>query len=404
MEKIFLKSDLGKSFEDYDFPGLKNSLKMEQTQVVNKIKESVLKGRGGAGFPAGIKWETAYHVEDDVKFVVCNADEGEPGTFKDRFLMENLPFKVIEGIVICGYAVGSKYGYIYIRGEYTEAIKIITKTIQKMYEKKYLGNNILGTDFSFDLKLVRGAGAYVCGDETSLINSIEGERGMSRIKPPLPVFEGLYGKPTVVNNVETLSAAAEIMKYDNNPYLHMGTEKSKGTKLVSISGDVYKPGVYEVEFGKMTVKQIVNELAGGVKGSEIGFVIPGGISTEVLTKNEWDVPYTYEDLYKIGTNIGSGGMIVVSKDRNYLEIIKNVSDFFRDETCGTCFPCREGNKNINKMVSEIYERGYPTKKEIEIISDIKNAVSLAARCGFGEASVNLILSILENFYAKKVER
>lgn len=403
MEKIFLKKDLGKSLEEYDFPGLKNALNMEPQQVINKIKESGLRGRGGAGFPTGIKWETVFSIKNDTKFIICNADEGEPGTFKDRFLMENLPFKVLEGIIISGYATGSKYGYIYIRGEYVEAIKIIKKAIEKLYEKNILGENIINSDFSFDLKLVRGAGAYVCGDETSLINSIEGDRGKSRIKPPLPVFEGLYGKPTVVNNVETLAAAAEIMSYDNNPYSEIGTEKSRGTKLVSISGDVNKPGVYEVEFGKLTVKDIVQELAGGVKGEKIGFVIPGGISTEALTEEELDVPYTYENLQKMGSNIGSGGMIVVSSQRNYLEIVKNVSDFFRDETCGTCFPCREGNKNINKIVSDIYKRGYPTSREIEIISDIQYAVSSAARCGFGESSLNLILSIFEKFYTKKVE-
>ncbi|PNR96725.1 NADH-quinone oxidoreductase subunit F [Petrotoga sp. 9PWA.NaAc.5.4] len=402
MEKIFLKTDLGKSLENYDFPGLKRTLNMTPQQVISKIKESGLRGRGGAGFPTGIKWETVYNIQDEEKFVICNADEGEPGTFKDRFLMENLSFKVLEGIIISAYATGSKYGYIYIRGEYVKSIKIMRNAIEKLYEKNILGKNILNSDFSFDLKLVRGAGAYVCGDETSLINSIEGERGKSRIKPPLPVFEGLFGKPTVVNNVETLAAAAEIMKYEDNIYSEMGTERSRGTKLISISGDVNKPGVYEVEFGELSVKEIINELAGGVKGSGLGFVIPGGISTEVLTEEEIDVPYTYENLQKIGSNVGSGGMIVVSKDRNYLEIAKNVSDFFRDETCGTCFPCREGNKNINKIVTDIYRRGYPTSKEIEIISDIKGAVSSAARCGFGESSLNLILSLFDKFYNKKV--
>lgn len=403
MEKIFLKTDLGKSIEEYEFSGLKNALRMGPQNVINKIKESGLRGRGGAGFPTGIKWETVYSIKNNTKFVICNADEGEPGTFKDRFLLENLPFKVLEGIIISGYATGSNYGYIYIRGEYVKSIKIIKRLIEKLYEKNVLGKNILDSGFSFDLKLVKGAGAYVCGDETSLINSIEGDRGKSRIKPPLPVFEGLYGQPTVVNNVETLAAAAEIMKYDSNPYKEMGTERSRGTKLVSISGDVKKPGVYEVEFGSLTIKEIINDLAGGVQGEKLGFVIPGGISTEVLTEEEVNVSYTYENLREMGSNIGSGGMIVVSAERNYLEIAKNVSDFFRDETCGTCFPCREGNKNISKIVSDIYKRGYPTSKEIEIISDIKYAVSDAARCGFGESSLNLILSLFDKFYNKKVK-
>ncbi|HOO75199.1 MAG TPA: NADH-ubiquinone oxidoreductase-F iron-sulfur binding region domain-containing protein, partial [Tepiditoga sp.] len=245
-------------------------------------------------------------------------------------------------------------------------------------------------------------GAYVCGDETSLINSIEGERGRSRIKPPLPIEKGLYGYPTLVNNVETLCSAAEIMKYKSNEYIKLGTPESRGTKLVSISGDVNSPGVYEIEYGSMTVKEIINDLAGGIKEGNTGFVIPGGIATNILAGDEINIPYTYEDLESLNTSVGSGGMIVVSDIRKYFDIVLNVSDFFTDETCGTCFPCREGNRNINKILRNIIKNDEITSEELEIIKDIKDAIFNAARCGFGQSSLNLIVSVLEKFYVKKV--
>ncbi|MDK2945571.1 complex I 51 kDa subunit family protein [Geotoga petraea] len=401
MEKYFLKNDLGIKIDDYKFNGLKNSLNIEPLKIVEKIKESNLKGRGGAGFPTGVKWEYANKIKSTSKIVICNGDEGEPGTFKDRFLMENLPYKVIEGIVICAYAVKARYGYIYIRGEYEKAIENIEKTIKYMYKNHFLGKNIFDSNFDFDVKLIKGAGAYVCGDETSLINSIEGERGRSRIKPPLPIEKGLYEQPTIVNNVESLSSAAEIMKYDDNPYLKMGTENSRGTKLISISGDVNDPDVYEIEFGSLTIKEII-ELAGGVRGNRVGIVIPGGIATECLTEDELNTKYTYEDLEKIGSSLGSGGMIVINNQRNLFEIIKNVSDFFKNETCGTCFPCREGNKNINVILEKVLNENIITEEETKLINEIKEAIGLAARCGFGRSSVNLILSILNKKLLKKV--
>ncbi|MGM0641703.1 MAG: complex I 51 kDa subunit family protein [Thermotogota bacterium] len=401
MEKIFLKNDIDKKIENYGFLGLKNSLKLSEKDIIEKVKESNLRGRGGAGFPTGIKWEYANSINSDIKIVICNGDEGEPGTFKDRYLMENMPFKVIEGIIICGYAVNANYGYIYIRGEYEKSINEIQKTIKYMYKNNLLGKNILKSDFDFELKLIKGAGAYVCGDETSLINSIEGERGRSRIKPPLPIEEGLYKKPTIVNNVESLSSAAEIMKYEDNEYTKMGTSESRGTKLVSISGDINNPGVYEIEFGKKTINEIIN-LSGGIKGEKVGIVIPGGIATECLVEEELDTLYSYEDLGKIGSSLGSGGMIVINNERNLFEIIKNVSDFFKNETCGTCFPCREGNKNINAILEDVLESGEINQEEKDLIREIKDTIGLAARCGFGQSSVNLILSILEKKISKKV--
>ncbi|MBM7558815.1 complex I 51 kDa subunit family protein [Marinitoga litoralis] len=398
-EKIFLKNDLDKSMDNYEFIGLKKSLGMNSENIVKKITDSGLRGRGGAGFPTGKKWEFALAQESDVKFLICNADEGEPGTFKDRFLLENMPFKVLEGIIIAAYAVKANFGYIYIRGEYSKAIEIFEKTIKDAYHMGLLGKNILGSNFNFELKLIKGAGAYVCGDETSLINSIEGKRGFSRIKPPYPVQRGLYDKPTIVNNVETLATVAEIMKYDDNVYAKLGTEKSRGTKLVSISGDVKLPDVYEIEFGSGTIKDIV-ELAGGERG-ELNFVVPGGLATSVLKSDELDVLYTYEDLEEAGSSVGSGGMIVVSKEHDLVDILLNVSDFFVKETCGTCFPCREGNRNIKEILLKLKRKGYKEEYK-KTIGELKEAILLAARCGFGQSSVNFIYSVLDKFFHEEV--
>lgn len=398
-EKIFLKTDIDKRMDNYEFLGLKKSMKMKSEDIVKKITDSGLRGRGGAGFPTGKKWEFALAQEDDVKFLICNADEGEPGTFKDRFLLENMSFKVLEGIIIAAYAVKANFGYIYIRGEYAKAIEIFEKTIKDAYHRGLLGENILDSGFDFELKLVKGAGAYVCGDETSLINSIEGKRGFSRIKPPYPVQRGLYDKPTIVNNVETLSAVAEIMKYDENIYASLGTEKSRGTKLVSISGDVKLPDVYEIEFGSMTLREII-ELAGGTN-DELNFVVPGGIATSILKYDEIDVPYTYEDLEMVGSSIGSGGMIVVSKKHDLIDVLLNVSDFFVKETCGTCFPCREGNRNIKEILLKMKRKGYNDEYK-KIIGELRESIMLAARCGFGQSSVNFIYSILDKFFHEEV--
>ncbi|SHE38815.1 NADH dehydrogenase subunit F [Marinitoga hydrogenitolerans DSM 16785] len=399
-EKIFLKTDIEKTMDNYDFLGLKNTLKMSPENIVKKITESGLRGRGGAGFPTGKKWQFALAQESDIKFLICNADEGEPGTFKDRFLLENMPFKVLEGIIIAAYAVKANFGYIYIRGEYAKAIEVFEKTIKDAYHRGLLGKKILGSNFDFELRLVKGAGAYVCGDETSLINSIEGKRGQSRIKPPYPVQKGLFGKPTVVNNVETLSTVAEIMKYEDNVYAKMGTENSKGTKLVSINGDVKLPDVYEIEFGSMTIKDII-ELAGGPK-DEINFVVPGGLATSILKYDELEVLYTYEDLENNGSSVGSGGMIVVSKKHDLIELLLNVSDFFVKETCGTCFPCREGNRNIKEILLKMKRKGYNDEYK-KIIGDLRESIMLAARCGFGQSSVNFIYSIIDKYFYEEVK-
>ncbi|MCK4258222.1 MAG: SLBB domain-containing protein [Halanaerobiales bacterium] len=395
-ETLFLKSKVTADITHYDFPILRKVLQMDKEDVIAEVKTSGLKGRGGAGFPTGLKWELALKEPGDEKYIICNADEGEPGTFKDRFLLENTPLQVLEGIIIAGYAIGAKKGYIYIRGEYAKAINIFMDAIHLAKEENILGEKILGSNFNFDIQLVKGGGAYVCGDETSLINSIEGKRGISRMTPPYPIQKGLFDKPSVVNNVETLTAAAEILSKGGNKYASMGTEKSKGTKLVCLSGDVKEPGVYEVEFGKMTLREIIDEFGKGVNG-KLKFIIPGGVSTAILAEEQLDIPYTYEDIAENGSGLGSGAIIVVSEGHELLDLLINVSIFFMDETCGTCFPCREGNKQVYHMLKDAAKKGGFTAEEIQLIKDLGKNMYLVARCGLGQTSLCFICSILEKY-------
>jgi len=395
-EKLYLKGDKLLNILDYDFKSIKNALRMGRKETIQKIKDSELKGRGGAAFPTGLKWQLASEVEGEEKFLVCNADEGEPGTFKDRYLLEERPLKVLEGIMLAAFAIGADKAYIYIRGEYTRAIEVFTEIIEAARKNKILDSKIFDSNFKLEIKLVRGAGAYVCGDETSLLNSIEGKRGRSRIKPPYPIQEGLFSQPTVVNNVESLCCAAEVLNPDSEEFANLGIEGSRGTKLLCLSGDLNKPGLYEVEFGKITLKEIIYDLAGGIKaGENLKFVIPGGISTALITAKDLDFPYSYQAFEKRGSSLGSGAVIAVSKKHDLLDLMLNVSRFYMDETCGTCFPCREGNRQINKILKELKNSGQ--KIDAELISDIGNTIRLAARCGLGQSSLNFISSVIENY-------
>ena len=410
-EKLFLKQDVSDKIEkacqieNYEFKALKRALKMDRDKLIEEIKNSGLKGRGGAGFPTGVKWELGAKEKAEKKYMICNADEGEPGTFKDRYLLEYAPFKVLEGIVIAAYAVEASEGFIYIRGEYANSIAIFQEVIDQGRENNILGNKILDSECSFDLGLIKGAGAYVCGDETSLLNSIEGERGQSRIKPPYPVQKGLFGFPTVVNNVETLATAAEIAKEGSSKYTKLGTSDSRGTKLVSLSGDVNEPGVYEIEFGEYTIEEIVTQFGGGVKnGGNIKFVIPGGISTSILPPDKLDTFYTYEDLEKAGSSLGSGAMIVVSDTHDTVDLLSNVAKFYMDETCGTCFPCREGNRQIYHLIEQAKKNNGFSRRDMEIITDVGKTISLAARCGLGQSSLNFVQSVLDNFQDEVLAR
>ena len=342
-EKLYLKGDKLLNILDYDFKSIKKALRMGRKKTIQKIKDSELKDRGGAAF-----------------------------------------------------AIGADKAYIYIRGEYTRAIEVFTEIIEAARKNKILDNKIFDSDFKLEIKLVRGAGAYVCGDETSLLNSIEGKRGRSRIKPPYPIQEGLFSQPTVVNNVESLCCAAEVLNPDSEEFTNLGIEGSRGTKLLCLSGDVNKPGLYEVEFGKITLKEIIYDLAGGIKaGENLKFVIPGGISTTLIRAEDLDFPYSYQAFKKRGSSLGSGAVIAVSKKHDLLDLMLNVSRFYMDETCGTCFPCREGNRQINKILKELKNSGQ--KIDAELISDIGNTIRLAARCGLGQSSLNFISSVIENY-------
>lgn len=395
-EKLYLKGNELSDISSYEFESIKNALYMGRKSVIQKMKESELKGRGGAGFPTGIKWEMAAEIEAEEKFLVCNADEGEPGTFKDRYLIEQRSLKLLEGIMLAAYTVGAEKAYIYIRGEYSRAIKIFSEIIKAARKENLLDNYLFGSDFKLELKLIKGAGAYVCGDETSLINSIEGKRGYSRIKPPYPIEKGLFDQPTVVNNVESLCCAAEILNPNSEEFSKLGIEGSRGTKLLCLSGDLNNPGLYEIEFGKVTLKEIIYDLGGGIKANqELKFVVPGGISTSVLKAENIDFPYSYQAFKNRNSSLGSGAVIAVSKQHNLLDLMLNVSRFYMDETCGTCFPCREGNRQINKILNDFKNNN--KKLDFDLISDIGNTIRLAARCGLGQSSLNFITSIIENY-------
>ncbi len=402
-EVKFLKGPELRDIVDYDFPGLNRALSLGPDKVIQEISEARLLGRGGAGFPTGTKWDLAQQQKGDEKYFICNADEGEPGTYKDRYLLEQRTLKVLEGIIIGAYAVGANRGFIYIRGEYSNPIKIMKRALEEAREAGILGENIFDSGFDFDLRLVRGAGAYVCGDETALINSIEGKRGISRIKPPYPIQKGLFDKPTVVNNVESLACAAEILHRGAGEFASCGVENSRGTKLVSLSGDVNYADIFEVEFGSCTLREIIEDLAGGVKGEgKPKFVVPGGLSTAALTAGELDCEYSYEGIEEAGSSIGSGAIIVCRESRDLVDILLKVSRFYMDETCGTCFPCREGNRQINHMLSKHRNRKF-SREEVELVEDIGEAIAAAARCGLGQTSLSLISSIFDKFPHELIE-
>ncbi len=402
-ERKFLKGPELRDIDDYDFPGFQKALEMGPEAIVEEISKSGLLGRGGAGFPTGKKWELAYQEEGENKYIICNADEGEPGTFKDRYLLDERTLKVLEGIMIGAYTIDADTGYIYIRGEYSRQIEILEETLQKARKAGILGEDILGSNFSFDIKLVRGAGCYVCGDETSLLNSLEGMRGSSRSKPPYPISKGLYGCPTLVNNVESLACSAEILNQGAEKFASMGTEESSGTKLVSLSGDINFPGVYEVEFGSASLQEIIEDLGGGSQqGQEIKFIIPGGLSTPIVPSDNLQAEYSYEGLQQAGSSVGSGGMMVISTAQELSDILTRIARFYMDESCGTCLPCREGNKQIYRIISEAKYAGL-TVDRLNLIQDIGDTMQEAARCGLGRSAQLPIGTILSEYKEELIE-
>lgn len=369
---------------------------MTPEAVREEVKNSGLRGRGGAGFPTGMKWGFIPPNTTKPKYLVCNADESEPGTCKDRVLMERDPHSVIEGMAIAAYAVNSYLMFCYIRGEFNESIRTIEKAMREAYQAGHLGKNIYGTDYNLDMIIHTGGGAYICGEETALLSSLEGERGLSRIRPPFPAVEGLYACPTIVNNVETLAATVPIINRGANWYKSMGTEKSAGTKLFSLSGHVNRPGNYEVELGFSLKKFIYDlEYGGGISGDKkLKGVIPGGASTPFLTPDMIDIGLDYESLADVGSMLGSGGVIVFHEETCIVWVIKKLIHFFRHESCGKCTPCREGTGWLDQIIGRI-EAGQGVEGDIEKIESVCENILGRTICPLGDAAVMPIQSAIK---------
>ncbi|MDP4184501.1 MAG: NADH-quinone oxidoreductase subunit NuoF [Bacteroidota bacterium] len=383
--------------------------KMTPDEIVEEVKKSGLRGRGGAGFPTGMKWGFIDKKSDNPHYLVCNADEGEPGTFKDRYLMQCNPHALIEGMILASYALNANKAYIYIRGELYYVLRILEKAIAEAYAKGFLGENILGSGFSLDLYVHPGAGAYICGEETALIESLEGKRGNPRLKPPFPAVSGLYNCPTVVNNVETLATIPWIVNHGSEEYAKIGIGRSTGTKLISASGHINHPGIYEIELG-VTVDEFLNsdQYCGGVReGHSLKAVIAGGSSVPVLpadlilkTKAGEDRLMTYESLsdggFESGTMLGSGGFIVMDETTCIVRNTMNFARFYRHESCGQCSPCREGTSWMEKILAR-FEYGGAQAEDIELLVDISKNIEGNTICPLGDAAAWPVASAIRHF-------
>ena len=364
--------------------------------VIDEIEKSGLRGRGGGGFPTGRKWRFTAANKGGKSYVVCNGDEGDPGAFMDRSIMEGDPHKLIEGMAIAAYAIGADEGYIYVRAEYPLAIKRLRKAIADAEAKNYLGKNIMGSDFSFDLHIKEGAGAFVCGEETALIASIEGERGMPRPKPPFPANKGLFGRPTLINNVETLANVPVIMLNGADWFAQMGTETSKGTKTFALTGDVNNTGLIEVPMGT-TLREIVFDIGGGMRdGKKFKAVQIGGPSGGCLTEEHLDIPMDYDNLIKAGAMVGSGGLVVMSDKTCIVEVARFFMNFTQNESCGKCVPCREGTKNMLAILQKIVD-GNGTMEDLDTLEELAKNVKEGSLCGLGKTAPNPVLSTLKYF-------
>lgn len=369
---------------------------MGPENVIEEIKKSGLRGRGGAGFPTGVKWEACRGVQSEQKYIICNADEGDPGAFMDRAVIEGNPHAVIEGMVIGAYAIGASKGYVYIRAEYPLAVERLKLAIKAARERKFLGNNILDSSFSFDIKIKLGAGAFVCGEETALIASIEGQRGMPRAKPPFPVYQGLWGKPTVINNVETFANIPYIINKGADWFSSYGTEKSKGTKVFALTGKVKNTGLIEVPMG-ITLREIIYDIGGGIENNKkLKAVQTGGPSGGCITPDMLDINVDYESLAKVGSIVGSGGMIVLDEDDCMVNVAKYFLSFTQAESCGKCVPCRIGTKRLLEMLDRI-TKGKGKEGDIELLEKLSSDVKAASLCGLGQTAPNPVLSTIKYF-------
>ena len=378
------------------FAGLKRALSMTQQEVIDEVLASGLRGRGGGGFPSGRKWSFAYANEADQKYVVCNGDEGDPGVFMDRSILEGNPFAVIEGMMIAGYAIGATEGYFYVRAEYPIAVNRLRNAIKQMNEMGVLGENIMGSGFSFQAHIRLGAGAFVCGEETALLNSIEGKRGMPRPRPPFPAVKGLWGKPTIVNNVETLACVPYILREGAKEFASCGTEKSKGTKVFALGGKVNNVGLVEIPMGT-TLRELIYDIGGGIPNDkEFKAIQTGGPSGGCLTKAHLDEPIDFDNLVAKGSMMGSGGAIVMDEDNCMVDVAKFYMEFICDESCGKCSPCRIGTKRMLEILTRITE-GNGTMKDLEELEELGASVQANALCALGQTAANPILSTLKHF-------
>ncbi|MBI4929641.1 MAG: NADH-quinone oxidoreductase subunit NuoF [Bacteroidetes bacterium] len=391
------------------YSSLEKALKMKPEEIVEEVKKSGIRGRGGAGFPMGMKWSFIAKPPGVPRYLVCNADESEPGTFKDRYLMEKKPHILVEGMIISSFALGANTSYIYIRGEMMYVYHILEKAIQEAYDAGYLGKNILGSGYDLDLFVHCGAGAYICGEETGLIESLEGKRGNPRIKPPFPAVVGLYGCPTVVNNVETLANVPWIINNGGDEYAKIGIGKSTGTKLISASGHINKPGVYEIELG-VPVEEFIysDKYCGGIRnGKKLKAVVAGGSSvpilpTELILKTAKGEPrlMSYESLsdggFQTGTMLGSGGFIVMDEDTSIVKNLWNFTRFYHHESCGQCSPCREGTGWMEKVLHKFIE-GHAQTKDIDLLWDIQGKIEGKTICPLGEAAAWPVAAAIRHF-------
>ncbi len=404
-QKKIILQDLGKidpeSIEEYlavdGYKGARKALsEMSPADVITTIKDSGLRGRGGGGFPAGVKWSFCAGTEADQRYIICNADEGDPGAFMDRSVVEGNPHAVIEGMIVGAYAIGASIGYVYIRAEYPLAVDRLHTALNAARKKGYLGENIFGTDFNFDIKVKLGAGAFVCGEETALIASIEGDRGMPRAKPPFPANKGLWGKPTIINNVETLANIPPIINKGAEWFASIGSETSKGTKVIALTGKIRNTGLIEIPMG-MTLKEIIYDIGGGIEDDRLFKAVQtGGPSGGCIPQQFIDLPVDYEGLQSIGSMMGSGGMVVLDETDCMVAIAKFFLAFTQEESCGKCVPCRLGTKRLLEILTRITE-GEGKKGDIELLQELAEDVRDSSLCGLGMSAPNPVISTIKYF-------
>jgi NADH-quinone oxidoreductase subunit F len=378
------------------YQGLRKALGMNPGVVIAEVKESGLMGRGGAAFPTGVKWEAVYKSPSEVKYVVCNGDEAEPGSFKDRILLEKDPHCMLEGLIIAAHAVGAHYGYIYVRGEYGPARTSVDEAVSEARDAGFIGKDILGSGFDFEVEVRQGAGAYICGEETALFESIEGKRGFPRMKPPFPTTHGLFGKPTVINNVETLANIPYIVNAGAPAFTQIGSGRSTGPKLFSVAGDVNRPGLFEVPFG-ITLRELIYDLAGGIPGGKkMLAVLLGGAAGAFAVEEHLDTPMTFDDMRHVGLTLGSGAVMVFDESRDMRDILFRVARFFAHESCGKCYPCQIGTQRQVEILERVAAGETLPDDELRLL-DVGWTMTDASLCGLGQTAAAAVISAMKYF-------